>query len=188
MIALIIYCTFLGLALLCVLLFGCGNLDRIKMTGPYQVGHKEMFCRTDGSAVSIYYPMDIAEYDSMIDKKGRNTYFFRNGIHSRRGVSRATAPWGKEEGTGPWFYKFLDIVRLNTVQDGEIADDFKLGKKLIPIIFSHGLTCNRTSLSGLCRDFASHGYIVLALDHHDGTAYFSRKANGEELYWSSLKG
>jgi dienelactone hydrolase len=56
---------------------------------------------------------------------------------------------------------------------------------LMQTIFSHGLTCNRTAYSGICRDFASHGYIVFALDHFDGTTYYSRLFDGDYKYWSS---
>ena len=80
---------------------------------------------------------------------------------------------------------------MNTVENGKISKDFIEGKGdkppkvLIPIIFSHGLTCNRTTYSGICRDFASHGYIVFSIDHYDGTAYYSRLLNGRHKYWSS---
>ena len=57
-------------------------------------------------------------------------------------------------------------------------------QKLIPVIFCHGLTGSRTSQSGSCRDLASHGYIVFSLDHHDGSAHYSRKRDGSEKYWS----
>jgi len=30
---------------------------------------------------------------------------------------------------------------------------------------------------------ASHGYIVFSIDHHDGTAYYSKKEDGREIYW-----
>lgn len=52
---------------------------------------------------------------------------------------------------------------------------------------SHGLSGSRTTQSGTCRDFASHGYIVFALSHHCGTANYSCKRNGEEKYWTSMQ-
>lgn len=59
-------------------------------------------------------------------------------------------------------------------------------KPLIPIIYSHGLTSCRTFQSGSCRDLASQGYIVFAIDHHDGTCNYSRLKNGDDKYWTSL--
>jgi dienelactone hydrolase len=69
---------------------------------------------------------------------------------------------------------------MDTVFDGEIAPEFESGSKaLIPIIFCHGISSNRTMQSGTCRDFASHGYIVFMLDHRDGTASFYERAKEE---------
>lgn len=73
-----------------------------------------------------------------------------------------------------------------------MAADFKVQeqpatekRKLIPLVFLHGLSCNRTASSGLCRDFASHGYIVFSLDHCDGSSYYSQKKNGDEFMWKA---
>ena len=58
MVTLIVY--FVGLALILgyVAGYGEGNLSRIKLVGPYQVGHREFHLRDSGNAVSVYYPMD----------------------------------------------------------------------------------------------------------------------------------
>ena len=66
LIALAIYCTFLGFAILCSIIFGEANFDRVKLTGPFEVGHKEIFCKKDGSTLSVWYPMDKDEYKETI--------------------------------------------------------------------------------------------------------------------------
>lgn len=33
------------------------------------------------------------------------------------------------------------------------------------IIWTHGITCTRTSYSSICTYLASHGYIVAAIEH-----------------------
>lgn len=53
-----------------------------------------------------------------------------------------------------------------------------VGRPLIPVIFSHGLSSNRTMHSGTCRDLASHGYIVFALDHMDLTSSYYETPDG----------
>ena len=40
----------------------------------------------------------------------------------------------------------------------------------VPIIYSHGLGGNRSCYSSVCIDLASHGYVVFALEHSDGSA------------------
>lgn len=55
---------------------------------------------------------------------------------------------------------------------GELSKDFakkkgmgKKVKKLIPVIFSHGNSSNRTLHSAVLRNLASCGYLVFAIDH-----------------------
>lgn len=114
-IALIIYCTFLSFAIFGNLLFGEGNLDKMVMTGPYEVGHKDIHCSKMGSAISVYYPMDKAEHRKYVHISRYNTMWLRYGFCSLKGVAKATADWGEEEGPSPWFYKYLDFVTMNTV-------------------------------------------------------------------------
>jgi pimeloyl-ACP methyl ester carboxylesterase len=59
--------------------------------------------------------------------------------------------------------------------------------QLIPVIFSHGLSSNRTMHSGLCRDLASHGYIVFAPDHMDQTSSYYETADGEGHYYCNKR-
>jgi platelet-activating factor acetylhydrolase len=54
--------------------------------------------------------------------------------------------------------------------------------KLIPIVYSHGLTGSRTSYTSVCQELASHGYIVFALDHHDGSCPYTEDFSGDK-YW-----
>ena len=58
---------------------------------------------------------------------------------------------------------------------------------LIPIIFSHGLSANRTMHSGICRNLASHGYIVFAPDHHDLTSSYYETESGEGYYYCNKR-
>ena len=43
-------------------LFGDTNLDRIKVTGPFQVGHREFRSEALGNEVSVFYPVDKLLY------------------------------------------------------------------------------------------------------------------------------
>jgi hypothetical protein len=91
--------------------------------------------------------MDIEEYEREIVKPGKNSYWFRHGYRSRLGLSKATADWGKENGTNPWMFKYLDEVLMDTVQEGKMAEIFsnENAKEIIPVFLLHGLTGTRTT-------------------------------------------
>ena len=52
---------------------------------------------------------------------------------------------------------------------------------------SHGLSGNRNWNSGTCRDLASHGYIVFAIDHRDETSNYVESKDGIGMYYNNSK-
>ena len=52
----------------------------------------------------------------------------------------------------------------------------------MPIVLSHGMTVSKAFYTILCSELASHGYVVFALDHHDGSCAFTTDAKGEKFY------
>jgi len=86
--------------------------------------------------------------------------------------------------TNPWFLKFMDSIVMDTVLNGKLAEEFDKGeRKLIPLVFSHGLGGNNTMHSCQCRDLASHGFIVFTISHFDGTAHYTMNHEKKEQYW-----
>ena len=67
------------------------------------------------------------------------------------------------------------MATTDCVHDGELSKDFMLGgtKSLRPIVFSPGLSAHKEVATGLFKDFASHGYLVISLDHQDGTCIYT---------------
>ena len=154
------------------------------MVGPYQVGHTEFYMRIGGNAVSVYYPVDREEYKRTINLKGRNTKWLRYGKRSIKGLTMAAGEYDAQKPRAECFFNYMKRIYMDTVQNGNISKDFCDRKqKLIPIILLHGLAGSRTSQSGSCRDMASHGYIVFSVDHLDGSAFYSRKKDGSEIFW-----
>ncbi len=73
------------------------------------------------------------------------------------------------------FYTFNSIYTKvydfkNKKNNVELNNDTN---EIIPIIISHGLTASRSLYSTLCSELASFGYMVFALDHHDGTCCYT---------------
>lgn len=61
-------------------------------------------------------------------------------------------------------------------EGGPLSSDFSTAKKkLIPILYSHGLTGSRLVYQVNCRELASHGYLVFAMDHLDGSCCYTEK-------------
>lgn len=87
----------------------------------------------------------------------------------------------------PIFHAYYAQERIEIVKLAGLHRDFRDGgKKLIPVIFSHGLIVNRTNHSAICKELASHGCIVYALDHTDGSCSYvldTTKNPSEDKYY-----
>lgn len=67
----------------------------------------------------------------------------------------------------------LSFCKISSLPAVEVAE-----KSTFPVvIFSHGLGGMRTTYSQICGNMASHGYIVIAMEHADGSACITRRAD-----------
>jgi hypothetical protein len=169
------------------LMYGDGSFKNVKITGPYHVASKDCHMPEEegGNAATVFYPMDKHLKD---DNTHRFWLNYRQDDKFIRGCCRANT-WLYKKPTPQWvLYQWRNIT-IDVVPDGPLATDFATGKnKLIPIVFSHGLTASRSLYTVIGRELASHGYIVIFIDHHDGTCAYTEKKKGtgfEPVYFDS---
>lgn len=83
----------------------------------------------------------------------------------------------KWKGAFPIIRPFIEAFRNLTVpvfENGPLADEFLSGQKMLqPLVFSHGLTSHKMNYSGLCREMASYGFLVVALNHNDRSCEYT---------------
>ncbi|GAA5898664.1 hypothetical protein JCM6882_000890 [Rhodosporidiobolus microsporus] len=76
-----------------------------------------------------------------------------------------------------------DEMKERQSMDTLVGEETAKGDNTFPlVIFSHGLSGTRTTYSQWCTQIASHGYIVAAIEHRDGSGPISvvRLEKGEE--------
>lgn len=111
----IILCTVIFFGILTAILYGEANFNRVTLTGPFEVGHKDIHISKTGNAVSVFYPMDKEVHAEILDKEpDRNTAWMRYGYNTRLGGARATAPWGKKYHSHPFIWKFVQHAKMLT--------------------------------------------------------------------------
>ena len=78
----------------------------------------------------------------------------------------------------------MDAVINFNKKDAPLSDVFENGDQdLIPIVFCHGLAGGPRYYTALLSDYASHGYLVFAIAHRDGSAAYANDKNGNAYYY-----
>ncbi|XP_032196069.1 platelet-activating factor acetylhydrolase isoform X1 [Mustela erminea] len=154
-----------------------------KGNGSYSVGCTDlMFDYTKkGTFLRLYYPSQEEDYHSDTLWIPNKEYFF--------GLS-------KYLGTHWLMGKILSLFFGSMTTPADWNSPLRTGEKYPLIVFSHGLGAFRTIYSAIGIDLASHGFIVAAVEHRDGSAsatyYFQDQSaaeigNKSWLYLQSLK-
>ncbi|XP_006860671.1 PREDICTED: platelet-activating factor acetylhydrolase [Chrysochloris asiatica] len=151
--------------------------------GSYSVGCTDLMSdyTTKGSFLRLYYPsQDDNGYNDTTwipDKE----YFF--------GLSKFL---GKKD----FMAKFLKLLFESVKTPAKWNSPLKTSEKYPLIVFSHGLGAFRTLYSAIGNDLASHGFIVAAVEHRDGSAsatyYFKNQSAANQgkqswLYYKAIK-
>ncbi len=86
---------------------------------------------------------------------------------------------------GPPLLYMTSLIKMGVCRDAPLSEDFKL-KGIIPIFFSHGITSSSTLYSRIFRDLARFGYLVIGLNHLDGSCIHTVNLKGEDMYHGHL--
>ncbi|KAM9665715.1 platelet-activating factor acetylhydrolase isoform 1-T3 [Trichechus inunguis] len=167
-------------ALMAAASFGQTKIPR--GSGSYSVGCTDlMFDYTNkGSFLRLYYPSQ--------DDDHHDTPWIPNEEYFL-GLSKVL-------GTHSVMAKFLSLFFGSMTTPAKWNSPLRTGEKYPLIVFSHGLGAFRTIYSAIGNDLASHGFIVAAIEHRDGSAsatyYFKDesaavKGNKSWLYFKTLK-
>lgn len=150
-----------------------------KGNGSYSVGCTDlMFDYTNkGTFLRLYYPSQEDDHSDTLWIPNKE-YFF--------GLS-------KYLGT-PWLMgKILSFFFGSVTTPANWNSPLRTGEKYPLIVFSHGLGAFRTIYSAIGIDLASHGFIVAAIEHRDGSAsatYYFKDQSAAEIgnkSWSYLQ-
>ncbi|XP_018021238.2 platelet-activating factor acetylhydrolase isoform X2 [Hyalella azteca] len=153
-------------------------LKTLKPSGPLVVGCTDiMIGRTkEGSLLRLFYPTDAKE----LPDESQWTRWYLGDSYSR-GLGKFVAPWFLQ-GTFAWLLNWQ--TRYSLVPSAWCSNLLSGDKKLPVVVFSHGLGANRSMYSSVCCQLASHGFVVAALEHRDGSACSSFTLNEEgEKEW-----
>ena len=70
-------------------------------------------------------------------------------------------------------HKFYKNLKIDAIPNAKFDFSEDQAAKLVPIVFSHGLNSSGATYSKHCIELASHGYIVFAIWHLDGSCQYS---------------
>lgn len=86
----------------------------------------------------------------------------------------------------PYFPQFLlrpyTLVKTHAIEDADLCDRFAHGKEsLRPIVFNHGLGAHLSFYTTIYYALASHGFLVIALNHQDESCFFTVDKDDKDI-------
>lgn len=147
-----------------VLFFSPSN--NVPVKGNHDPGYKDvMIGAKDGEnpiRLSVFYPVPKRRGFQVGNNKPNKPFWAPDGPNTVKGM------FNKAKFSSSVF-NFLRYAEIDADKDASL-DPAVRGKKLPVVIFSHGIRGHRNIASGLCREFASQGFVVYSIEHNDGTA------------------
>jgi hypothetical protein len=148
------------------------DFKEVAPVGPYKVGFTNIKTKK-GNFIAVYYPVDFDE--KLIDDDKCEVYH-KQPEHKDRLRDFVKNLYWRKPGESAWFDMFLSSeikIKMPIFDDALVAKIFRSNslentqKKLTPVIFSHDSRASACDYSIFCKEMASFGMIVFAIDHLD---------------------
>jgi dienelactone hydrolase len=144
-----------------------------EINGEYEVGTTDLLFEFDREEVITEEPSDrrkiVAKiwYPSVETNDQRDLYIDQGGRHG------FAQKYGLPDGT----FSYLDKIETNVYRGTSVAKE-----KFPVLIFSHGYNSKANNYYALLNEVASHGYVIVALNHtYESTG--STFPDGSEVYF-----
>lgn len=145
---------------------------------PYHVGIKKTKITAKNIQVSIFYPMDKGDAAS-------NEYTAMWFDDPDRTAQKLKHAFGVEYFLNLFpnsLLRTMTTFKLPATKDGRLSERFLSGREsLRPVIFSHGVSACNTFYTTVHHAMAAHGYLVIALNHQDGSCFDTEDADGKPI-------
>lgn len=174
--ALLLFSVFLGM------LYGEMDFQKYpESEGPYDVGYAMARSLKYGNEVQVFYPAKLGESEEL-----EVADWLPHGDKSITGILALTVSLCNLVKV-PFVHlhsKGLSHVKSMVYKGAAVSEDFR-GKPIVPVVFSHGLQ-SATFLYTMClRDLAAHGFLVLAVNHQDGSNLHTVTREGADKYYGA---
>ncbi|XP_069879689.1 platelet-activating factor acetylhydrolase isoform X1 [Dipodomys merriami] len=147
-----------------------GHAKIPKGHGPYPVGCTDLMVgyTNESTFLRLYYPSEVHGHSDTI------------WIPNKQYFGGLAKFLGTKDFVGTMLWYIYGSTKISAKWNAPL----KTGKKYPLIVFSHGLGAFRTIYAAIGTDLASHGFLVAAVEHRDGSAsatYYFEDQHAAEL-------